>query len=234
MNNKQLSVVKRNSGIGSDKLQTLLLVLTTVTMTFTLGKSFLHLEAQSPQFAHYQFPEAIVLSRWQFDSSRAIKSNFTQSLSGELLTGKHYLYQQNRKYLEIEMRYVVDTQGDLKKLITNRTGELSPSLREDGAGGFYSVYADTDKVNLTACINPNGGSTVKSDRFRRNRILHDNHLKRIVPWLRGQKELLDKRCLWAHLSIPLDRNVSLDEQYRILETAWFDWYEYWQINYPEA
>ena len=233
MNNKQLSVVKRN-WLGSDKLQTLLLVLTTVTMTFTLGKSFLHKTAKSPQFSHYQFPNAIALSQWKFYFSRSINSNVSLSLSGELVAEKHYRYRQNGKYLKIEMRYAVDTDGDLKSFITDGKTDLSSGLREDDAGGFYSVYTNDSKVNLIACINPSGGSTVTGDRFRRNRMLYDNHFERIVPWLRGQKELLDKRCLWTHLSMDLDRNVSLNEHYRILETAWFDWYEYWQINYPEA
>ena len=232
MNSRRLSIFEK-SLLKSDKSQTLFLTIMAIAITYTGGKSFVYSEAKSLQVADYQFPESIALSRWNFSSSKSINSNLTHSLLGEFVSGKHYRYQQNGKYLEINMRYVVDTNGDLKSFISNRTGDLSPSLREDGAGGFYSVYVDSNKANLTACINPSGGSTVTDDRFRRNRMLHDNHLERIVPWLRGQTELQDKRCLWAHLSIPLDRN-SLEEHYRILESVWFDWYEYWLLNYPEA
>ena len=230
MNSRRLSILEK-SLLKSDKLQTLLLTIMAVAITYTGGKSFVYSEAKSLQVADYQFPESIALSQWNFFSSKSINSNLTHSLLGEFVSGKHYRYQQNGKYLEISMRYVVDTDGNLN-FISKRTLGLSPSLREDGAGGFYSVYVDSNKANLTACINPSGGSTVTDDRFRRNRMLYDNHLERIVPWLRGQTELQDKRCLSAHLSIDLDRN-SLEEDYRILESVWFDWYEYWQINYPE-
>ena len=215
-------------------LQTILLGITTVAVTFTLGKSIINPEVTSARFTDYKFPESIALSQWESSSSKPVESYLTPSISGKFISGKHYRYRQNEKSLEIEMRYIVDTNGDLKTFITNRTGELSPGLRSDGADGFYSVYVDGDKVNLSACINPSGGSTVTDDGFRRNRMLYDNHLKQIVPWLLGKRELRDKRCLWTHLSMALDRDVSIEENYRVLETVWFDWYDLWKSHYPKV
>ena len=234
MNHKQLSAIDKKNWLKSNDLQTILAALLTVAVTFTLGKSFVNLKARSIEVADYQFPSSITLSQWQFLASKPLRFHRTRSLSGNFVSGKHYYYQQNGKHLEIEMRYVVDTNGDLKRFITDRTGELSPGLRQDDVGGFYSVYANANTVNLTTCINPAGGSTVTGDRFRRNRMLYDEHFKRIVPWLQGQKELLDKRCLWTHLSIDRDLHISLDEHYRILEKVWFDWYEHWKLHYPKV
>ena len=234
MNDKQLFALDRKNWLKNNDLQTLLAALLTVAVTFTIGKSFVNLKAKSIEVPDYQFPTLITLSQWQFSSSKPLNSSVTRYLSGEFVSGKHYLYRQNGKFLEIEIRYVVDTNGDFKSFITNRTGKLTPGLRQDDMGGFYSVYTNENKVNLTACINPNGGSTVTGDRFRRNRMLYDKHLRRIVPWLRGKKELLDKRCLWTHLSINRDLSISLDEHYRILEKAWFDWYEHWKLHYPKV
>ena len=217
-----------------NKFATLLLGVTTVAVTLTLGKSIVHPEVISARYTDYEFAETIPLSQWKLSSSKPINSSLARSLSGKFISGKHYRYQQDKKYLDIEMRYVVDTDGDLKTFITDRTSELSPGLRSDSDRGFYSVYVDPDKAYLTACINPRGGSTVTSDRFRRNRTIYDNDLQRVISWLLGKTELKDKRCLWAHLAITLEKDVSVEEHYRLLETAWFDWYDYWRSHYPKA
>jgi cyanosortase A-associated protein len=54
-----------------------------------------------------------------------------------------------------------------------------------------------------------------------------------MPILLGQEALLDKRCLWVYLSIPL-RNSSPEEAYKTLEQAWFSWYQWWQPRFPKS
>lgn len=65
-------------------------------------------------------------------------------------------------------------------------------------------------------------------------MVHDTRLNNILPWLLGRSEFRDKRCLWTHLSMPLDRNISNEETYKTLETVWFDWHDWWRSHYPES
>jgi cyanosortase A-associated protein len=79
------------------------------------------------------------------------------------------------------------------------------------------------RAYLDACINSRGGSTFTEEQFRANRIQYDVQFNRLLPWLLGQQELRDQRCLWTHLSIPLNQS-SPESSYHILENAWFSWY----------
>lgn len=218
----------------NDRSRTILLATTAIATAFTLVTSILRPEAKLPQIEDYTFPESVTLSQWKQSFSKPVNPHLVRSpayISGDFIAGKHYRYRQDEKFLDIEMRYFANTNGDLKSFITSQTGELS-SVLKDSEKGFYSLYIHKDKAYLSACINPHGGSTVTSDRFHRNLMIHDTRLGQIVPWLLGQAEFRDKRCLWAHLSTPLDRD-SVDEIYLTLETVWFDWHDWWRSHYPQ-
>lgn len=94
------------------------------------------------------------------------------------------------------------------------------------------MYTYKQQAYLDACINPQGGSTFTSDLFDANRIRYDLQFARLLPWLLGHQELRDKRCLWTHLSIPLDRSSS--DAYVSLEQAWFSWHKWWSSRFPKA
>ena len=218
----------------NNRPRTILLAATAIATAFTLVVSLVHTEARTPQIKNYTFPESPTLSEWKLSFTQQVKPHLVKSseyISGDSIAGKHYRYRRDEKLLDIEMRYFANTNGDLKSFITNQTGELSSVLRKSETG-FYSVYAHEDKAYLSACINPHGISTVTSDRFNRNLMMHDTRLENILPWLLGHSEFRDKRCLWAHLSMPLDGNTS-DEDYKALETVWFDWHDWWRSHYPE-
>ncbi|GAB4523364.1 MAG: hypothetical protein Tsb0014_00800 [Pleurocapsa sp.] len=219
------------------KPRIILLIGIAIATSLTLGQSLVQSDKQSVRVAKYNFPESITLSQWDLLFTKPVNPNLVKLpayITGTYISGKHYRYRQDEKHLEIEMRYLVDTDGDLKTFITSQTGELATALKEDGKGGFYSLYDDKNKAYLSACINPRGGSTVTSDRFKRNRLIYDTRINRIVPWLVGKADILDNRCLWAHLSLPLDRNTSTDEIYQMLETVWVDWYDWWRSHFPQA
>ena len=206
-------------------------------IVLTFSKFIGHSEVKDPIKKTYIFPESVALASWTLVASQSINAHLVQPpayISGNFLAGKHYSYHQNNQLLEIEMRYLSNTNGDLKSFIISQTGELSPVLQQDNEGGFYGLYTYQQKAYLSSCINPRGSSTVTSDRFKRNRMIYDTRLPRIMLWLTGQQELHDHRCLWAHLSMPLATDVPLDETYHILKTAWQDWHNWWQSNYPEA
>ena len=216
--------------------RTIFLVTMAIATSLTFGKSIVYPKTVSALDRNYTFPEAIILPQWQLSKSKPVESDSIESstyISGKFIRGKHYHYLQNEKQLDIEMRYLSDTNGDLKSFISNQTGGLSLVLKQDEKVGFYAIYTYKDKAYLSSCINPHGFSTITSDQFQRNLMIHNTHAKQIVPWLLGQSEFRDKRCLWAHLSMPLTDRITSDEAEQIMETAWFDWYAYWRAHYPQ-
>ena len=218
----------------NNRPRTILLATTAIATAFTLVVSLVRTEARTLQIKNYTFPESPTLSEWKLSFTQPVKPHLvkpSEYISGDSIAGKHYRYRRDDKLLDIEMRYFANTNGDLKSFITSQTGELSSVLKKNEAG-FYSLYTDRDKAYLSACINPHGISTVTSDRFNRNLMMHDTRLSNILPWLLGRSEFRDKRCLWAHLSMPLDGNIS-DEDYKTLETVWLDWHDWWRSHYPE-
>lgn len=220
----------------NSKYRTLLLAVTAIATAFTFGKSIVNPTTISPVDLNYTFTDAVSLSQWQLATRKPLTPHQNQPaeyITGNFITGKNYSYQKQQQTLEIEMRYFADTNGNLKDFITSQTGELSTVLRGDSDRGSYSIYTHENKAYLNACINPRGKSTVTSDEFNRNLMAYDTRLSNIVPWLLGKAEFRDKRCLWANLSIHLDNNISVDDTYNNLEIAWFDWYDYWQANYPQ-
>lgn len=140
--------------------------------------------------------------------------------------------------LNIEMRYEVETDGDVKQFIKNNTAIQflldQPLLvvRQQEGVGFYGVFVYQKRAYLDACINSRGGSTFTKEQFSYNRIQYDVQLNRLLPWLLGLQPLRDKRCLWTHLSIPLNQS-SPEQAYLILENAWFSWYKWWSSRFPK-
>ena len=218
------------------KARTILLATTAIVTAFTLGKSVVDPQTVSTD-NNYTFPESVELPQWQLSVTKPVDADLVKPpayISGDFVAGKHYQYLQSGKYLDIEMRYLANTDGDLKSFITTQTGELSSVLKQDKDIGLYSLYTQEDKAYLSACINPRGNTTVTSDGFNRNLMTHDTRLWRIFPWLLGQADFRDKRCLWAHLSTSLNNDVGVDETYKTLEIAWRDWYQYWRSHYPDS
>ena len=217
--------------------RTLLLAVTAIATAVTLGKSIANPGTIFPVNEDYTFTDTVTLSQWQLADTKPLavhQNKPTEYITGDFITGKNYRYQKEGQTLDIEMRYFADTNGNLKDFITSQTGELSSVLKADGDRGSYSIYTHGDRAYLSACINPRGKSTVTSDEYNRNLMAYDTRLSNIVPWLLGRAEFRDKRCLWANLSIYLDNNISVDDTYNHLETSWFDWYDYWQANYPNS
>ncbi len=112
------------------------------------------------------------------------------------------------------MRYMVKTHGNVKSFIEKyyslplSSGQPTLVLRQQANTGFYNLFTYQQRAYLSTCINSRGGSTVTAPQFRRNRLIYDMRLGRLFPWLVGQGTIRDRRCLWAHLSVPL-KNLHL-------------------------
>ncbi len=242
MVNSRLRVDKMKV-IFSQNIRGLLLTIQVVAILLVLGKIVLNPTQKSNNFQVFMFPENVTLPKWKLVKTGLINNELVKSpayIQGDYISGKKYYYLKknpnlklNRNlYLNIEMRYLVNTNGSLKSVIKNYTGTLSPALYQEKEIGSYSIFLHQDTVYLTSCINPHGGSTITVDEFYKNRMLYDASLERIISWLFTSRKIIDNRCLWAHLSMPLN-NISEEVIRQNLETAWFDWYGWWSENFPE-
>ncbi len=213
------------------KFRISLLVLIFGSILLVLGKVILSPPKDKLASTSFVFPEAVTLPQWQLKASRPVLQPTEED--PELIAQRNYQYIQNNLLLDIEMRYV--TVGDVNKLIKKYT-EISSSavVRQQKGIGFYGLGVDHKQAYLSACINPRSGSTFTKEQFHQQNQPSKQSWERLIPWLLGQEELkYTRRCLWAHLSIPL-KDSSPEFAYQILEKVWFSWYQYWQSKLPES
>lgn len=218
-----------------------LLAFTCANVLLVVGRSILDPTIGKQTVTPNVFPSAVPLPQWQAVASNPLENKTADPpLVGELaLPGRHYRYIQNGLPLDIKMRYEVQTNGDVKQLIRNHADIQFPHnqpmvvVREQERVGFYGLFVHQKRAYLDACINPRGGSTFTTEQFSYNRNHYDVQFARLLPWLLGQQKLRDKRCLWAHLSIPLNQS-SQQEAYDVLENAWFSWYQWWLPRFPKS
>lgn len=217
-----------------------LLVLTCANILFVLGRSILDPTIGKRTVNPFVFPSVVPLQQWQLVASQPLENKTVEQppLDNLVLPGRHYRYIQNGLPLDIKMRYEVQTTGNVLQSIRSYTPiKLPPNqqlvtVREHKPVGFYGLFVYDKRAYLDACINPNGGSTFTKEQFSYNRIHYDIQFNRLFPWLLGQQRLRDKRCLWTHLSIPLNQS-SPQSAYATLENAWFSWYQWWRPRFPK-
>lgn len=221
------------------RLRILLLAVIFGSVFFFLGRTILVSTAGKVKVIPFDFPTAVPLIKWQLKNSRPLTPPVGESPS--YLSGRQYQYIQNDLTLDIEMRYLVNTKGDVKSFIqTYSSIPLSPNqllLRQQSGIGFYSLFTYQQRAYLSSCINSGGGSTVTDTQFLQNRYMYDTiydmrFKERLIPWLQGRRGIRDVRCLWAHLSIPLS-NSSPEGDYQTLEKVWFSWYQWWHPRFPQ-
>lgn len=176
----------------------------------------------------YTFTESVPLPNWQLQASQPLTS---PEASHAELAAQRYQYRQADATLDIEMRYLSGSSKVRSFIDSYTTIPTDPTIRRSDKG-YYGVLAHEDTAYLSACIPPRGDSTFTSQQFQQNALLHDIRPKRLASWWVGQQKLIDKRCLWTHLSTPIENN-SVDAAYQILEEAWLPWLEWWQTNFPE-
>lgn len=188
----------------------------------------------------YTFPTEVRLPEWRYLASNSLINTVNQQ-SGKyksVVAVMHYRYILENRPLDLEMRYVVGTLGEIDlllekhKLIKLPLGQLSRSLRQKKGIGFYGLFVYKERAYLSACINPRGDSTLTSSQFLDNRNTYDFERSRLLSWLLGQESLRDERCLWALLSTSLNQD-SAESTYPVLEKAWFSWYEWWRPRFPK-
>ncbi len=200
-----------------------------------LGVAIASFQPQIPQVAPYPFPQAIPLTDWTFADSQPLtpdQTPDTQNIPGEIVSGRRYHYHQDNADLNIEMRYLAQTNGDLKALIKHQTGSLGTVLQTLENMGDFSLFTQGSKSQLDACINPRGTSTVTSDQFKRNRTLNDWQSGRFLSWILGQAPLHDNRCLWTRMTLSTSADATSVDPSKALTTSWDNWHQWWQPSFP--
>jgi cyanosortase A-associated protein len=197
-------------------------VFANVIFSPTLGKN---------TFSDYTLPQTISLPNWQFLKSGDLPKTFPEQLSRNdaIPSAKRYQLTQNKLFLELEIRYVIHTDGNLNRLIGRYKkipiSALNPStmIRKKSGVGFYGLSSFRDQTYLDACVNQRPGSTFTQAQFLANQTSYRMHPQQIIALLWGQERLNDHRCLWVHLALPLDKTLPTSTE-AMLEQAWFSLY----------
>ncbi|MBE9049453.1 cyanoexosortase A system-associated protein [Nostocales cyanobacterium LEGE 11386] len=215
-----------------NKIRGSLLALTLSMGILALGRLLFFPNLGKPNNNIFVFTEEVPLPEWRFNVVPTTKASTNET--EELIVHKHYQYVKNDLLLDIEMRYLDNLyNADINSLIQRYLAIQSPGMMRQQAGiGYYGLGVHEQRAYLSACINPRGGSTFTHVQFRNNRYLNDLRFDRLIPIVLGQSPFPDRRCLWAHLSMPL-KDSSPEATYQVLEKAWVPWYQWWQSRFPQ-
>ena len=205
-----------------------LLALSFGGVLLVVGKSVLAPTSSQRQVTKaFEFPTNVDLPGWQ--------SLGSQPLSKPL--GRSYQYHQKDLKLEIEMRYAESSLEnetlfrEYNPLVLS-PGKPAPIVRQRKAMGAYTLSVEEKRAYLRSCINPYGDSAITYTQFIQNRYAAGLPLSRLLPWVMGKEGLLDNRCLWAHLSLPI-QDSSPEKAYQVLEDTWVFWYKAWHFRLPK-
>ncbi len=216
-------------------LQLWLLRMTTVGLLLTVATVAIDPQVGRREPAVVAMPEAIPLSGWQLQSQTPIASQ-GRSRYSQIRSGAVYHYRQTGYTLTLELRYLINTQGDIPTLLQQyqqQSQSVQSRLIQHPAGA-YLLSQDRQFIYLDSCINPRGNATVTGAQFMQNRYDHDLQLSRWLPWLLGQQSLLDHRCLWVRLKISTQSTgqQSTDQRQAMLQQSWLSVIERWRSEFP--
>ncbi|MGG6265316.1 cyanoexosortase A system-associated protein [Leptolyngbya sp. AN03gr2] len=172
-----------------------------------------HFYPNKPTKTAFEIPQTLNLPNWSFKSSSAINDN-----QSNFQSGKTYQYQQNQNTIDIEIRHIVNTDGDVRDYLqVYQAIALTQAPITQNKNGFYGLFTHQNRTYLSTCINPKGESTFTGVQFARNRNLYDIRLDRIALWLFSSTSLRDERCLWVQLS-------TTNSDRELLEKVWLQIY----------
>ena len=192
-----------------------------------------------PTVATFDFPEKVPLSGWKQWASKPL--DFPSSNDLTPIASKTYQYRSlDGSTLDIQMRYLKTAKADIPSL-WREYSRLPPTpqiFNQPGIGAIaWTTYQN--RLYLSACINPEGPSTVTADQYLRTKLVTGKNLDWFGAWLWGRADLLDQRCLWSHLSLALgsQRTVTRSplenqEPHQVLQTVGKSWFEWWKFHYP--
>ncbi len=177
------------------------------------------------------FPPSVSLPIGQFSQTIAVRSE------GGAVVGQQYQYQHRGQTITAEVREEWGDGNVSRFLFVHtpiRTANATMQIRFQPGLGYYGVLTHAGQAYLSACVNSRGNSTVTEQQFTQNHYQQDLDVGRLLPWLLGQKSLVDGRCLWTLMSTPLDQATSPEAAYEALAVAWSPWTQWWKSNFLAA
>lgn len=172
-------------------------------------------------------PATVPLSAWDFVG--------TEPWDPDTDRAQLYRYRRDGVELSVRARFVPYSEGNVSRLrqVYLSIPPATASLRERTAdSGTYGFYTHDGNAAIAGCVNPHGNTTLTEQQFAQNLSTHGWQLQRVLPWLAGQQDLIDRSCLLSVLSVPAIAEDS--DRYPHLHSAWLDWASWWQQNYPQV
>ena len=208
------------------------LVITAIGTNLAIVYALLVPDAGNSAVADFKFPQSI-----QFKLGKAIQSNQESLKTDESkleVVKAHQQYRYTPSAIDLEMRYIVNTAGDVDTYLQEYTAIAPENIEAKqvklSETGYYTLLNSEDRAYLSSCISPRSLSNVTPKQFSQYRYQNDLNLKTGWDWLRGKASIRDRRCLWVHLSTPIVSDPQA--AYESLETTWSDVYHWWLPNFP--
>lgn len=202
-------------------------------------------DAGNRQVADFDFPDEIPLTSWQQLSSESLTRPKKPDENDEFIkSAQGYLYKKDELILDLEMRYLVGTRGNISSLV-KESSKLSPTimktqkLNKIPEVGSYLLIRETNSnqktgnINyLSSCITSFGHSIADQKEF--SDILNQVKLtpRLLWGWLWGKNSIRDRRCLWINLTLK-SPNGELEDSHEDLEQVWSELNHWWQPRFPK-
>ncbi|WP_013323980.1 cyanoexosortase A system-associated protein [Gloeothece verrucosa] len=189
------------------------------------------------------FPDTVPLSGWKLQETTKLNKVESSRFGTGEAPGHLYKYANNKDSLEVEGRYVEYVGNINRYIIIYRNMEVASiqlQTKHIKNVGYYGLFEHENKAYLSACVNPKGETTATETQFTNNRYTHGWGLQRTFLWVIGQQDLLDARCLWTIMSVPITDydpyklllEKDLADEHQKLEKAFVDWQQWWKGKFP--
>ncbi|MGI0493973.1 cyanoexosortase A system-associated protein [Alkalinema pantanalense CENA528] len=173
------------------------------------------------EYDAHPFPEVLQLEQAQNISQKNIAvKNTTTPQYDRILEAKQYDYTYQQKLLSVELRYVVDTEGDLGKLMAEQMGlpkEINDTAKMlVNATGTYRLFTYQQRAYMSTCLTPTGRAVINKTQFQKQQYLHLLEPRVWGRWAIGQGNLLEQRCIWAQISMPVQQVKPSEQEVDLL------------------
>lgn len=208
-----------------------------VGIVLTIGKLLIDPTTSQREYTALSLPQTLLIPTAQLIEARSIQSSQLQDTKyNQVLAGQQYRYRQQGIDFQLELRDVVNTEGDVNQLVQDAQDwqDTFPEFQQvETAIGSYHRFVYQDKIYLTSCLMPEAKSVVTSAQFRSQLYSQLWQADRLWNWAIGRASLLENRCLWVQLSAPVGNSLNdttgnsqsdveqlLEEQWRSIVSWW--------------
>ena len=231
-------------------------------VSLVLGKALLDPTVGQPR--PFVLPETVELNQWELTNNEELEP--FKLITGESDYsdgGQRYTYtlesnelsQDASATLTIEMRYMIDTNGFIERLLMGHkdfqetlaalrdkegnTDTAAADVQYQSGIGYSGRFQIEDTTYLSACINPRGETTFFIDQFLHNQSIYDRDPARLFPVLFGRQTWTDQRCLWTHMALSpnvsgAESSIELSRDMQsLLDETWAEWHSIWQPQFPQ-